>query len=242
MKIGKSREKSNKRLKDFLSGKKSYTIGVSIIVLVVLFVLYKVSMILYNNYQFINVSGSIVNASTGRQYTDGNLTAEVIGKKIDIGTDGTFTFVKVPRNGVIIISGPSLYSELKVHISGQKKLTVLVDSSMEKFFLNYIHSYRYRKFRDTYEILDRSYKSKLSVDDFLKSENELFDKMLKNEEGKSCKIKTVSFENVTKSNEKDELNADLIVTFEDTCSMENFVRQVIIVNRENDGWRWMSVE
>jgi len=193
----------------------------------------------YNQYMIIDVEGSIIDGSTGQVFDQGNLTAEIGDKRQPVGVDGTFSFSKVRRDGVLTISGPYLYEELRVDINGRSEIEVVVDVSMEQVLVLLGQHYRYRRFRSMYEILDDELQSDISEADYLAMENKKRDELFADEDAESCAVGSVMFENREKDGNR--VNIDMVLYMGEDCLLDKEILRVYLEKSE-ESWVWGYVD
>lgn len=215
------------------------------VALALVFLLLWIGYLGYNRYMTIDVAGTVVNGSTGQVFDKGNLTADIGDKRQPVGVDGKFSFSDVRRDGVLKISGPYLYEELRVDINGRSEIEIVVDVSMEQALVLLGQHYKYRRFRSVYEILDEESKSDISEADYLEMENTKRDEVLAGGKAESvgdsefCAVESVMFENREKDG--DRVNMDIVLYMSKECLLEKEISKIYL-KQSKESWVWGYID
>ncbi len=185
-----------------------------------------------------DIHGSIKNVADGKPMA--GMIVRVNNREVVTNKDGSFAFTGVPEGAVLTVSGAGLYGDMVFTITDDKPLNIYVDVSAEQFLIKLRELYKYRKFGAAYDLLTSEYADKISLEDFVASENRYFDDILHVDSPNPCQIENVVFEDRKYDPAGTSMDADMIFYLSGACEgVRRYARRVIVVgNGDTYSWQY----
>jgi len=201
-----------------------------IIAIILVFGIYILANKLYIKYMTIDVQGNIISTANDIKYDD--LTIAVDSRNFIVKSNGQFYLDGITRHSVLTISGDMLYQDITVKVDDDSDLRIFIDTSMEQFLITLGQSYKYRKFREIYKLLDEKYLENKTEDEFMSDENKYFDDLLKLNTDNLCTVDHVDFKNREYVNDHN-INLDMIINLDNKCTPQKEYRKINIKLAKN---------